>query len=150
MTTSLLRLSTAAALVTVRRRRRTFSVVSALDGREYLQAIRAAVPGLERQAHRNRGLRHAHAASAHAGAWGATADQAAQETFGRRFEVYDYRISGVGRDEFSEAHKSSLRHHARAQSLHASLAIAHFMAAGHRFQTALRLFREARAAHGAA
>ena len=147
MTANLLHLSTAAALVTTRRRRRAFSVATAFSGSEYLRAIRVAVPGIERTAHRARGLQHAQAANAHADAWSTTADEAALATLGRAFEVHDYRISGIGRDEFYEVHKVRLRHHARAQTLHASLSLAHYMAAGHRFQTALRLYRDARSTH---
>jgi hypothetical protein len=60
---------------------------------------------------------HAKAAEAEA-AWGEHADKAAQAAFGRKFEFGDYRVAGVGREEFSDEHKGALRTLARTKSAH--------------------------------
>jgi len=36
-------------------------------------------------------------------------DRGAKRLFGRKWQVYDYRVSGVGRDEFPESLKKSIR-----------------------------------------
>lgn len=56
-------------------------------------------------------------------------EQAAQETFGRSWQVSDYRVSAIGRDEFSPAIKDALRFAAHAQANHQAIARAHQVAA---------------------
>jgi len=41
--------------------------------------------------------------------WDKVINKAAMETWGRPWEVTDYRVSGIGSDEFSEKYKKKLR-----------------------------------------
>lgn len=56
-------------------------------------------------------------------------DVAARETWGRDFEPTDYKISGIGSDEFSAKHKDELRRLAHTSSAHKDAAHAHRAAA---------------------
>lgn len=64
---------------------------------------------------------HASKAKEHDEAWSAAADKASQEHFGRPFGFGDYKVSGVGSDEFSDAHKTVLRQHAQLAGKHRAL-----------------------------
>lgn len=64
--------------------------------------------------------------------WNRVADTAALDTFGRPFLFGDYKISGIGREEFSEEHKSQLRFAAHAATYHGVLHRAHLRAARRR------------------
>lgn len=61
--------------------------------------------------------------------WKSTAEKAAQETFKRPWRATDYRISGIGSDEFSDSHKDTLRKNAHGASAHRDAAHAHRSAA---------------------
>lgn len=52
-------------------------------------------------------------------------EEAARETFGRPFQMVDYRISAIGSDEFSEDKKRELRHAAHAATGHSLVSQAH-------------------------
>jgi hypothetical protein len=52
-------------------------------------------------------------------------DAAAQDTWGRDFQVTDYRVSGIGSDEFSEKHKDTLRMLAHGLSAAKTISEAH-------------------------
>lgn len=52
-------------------------------------------------------------------------DDAAQETWGRDFQVTDYRVSGIGSDEFSDTHKTRLRTLAQSLSAAKTISTAH-------------------------
>lgn len=56
-------------------------------------------------------------------------DAAAQETFGRHYQLTDYRVSGIASAEFSEEKKSELRKAAHARTHHEVVARAHLTAA---------------------
>ena len=56
-------------------------------------------------------------------------DEAAQETFGRPFQVTDYRISAIASDAFSAEKKSALRKAAHARTYHEVVGMAHAKAA---------------------
>lgn len=57
-------------------------------------------------------------------------DQAHFQTFGRKREIHDYRISAIGREEYPEELKTQLRKAAHGSSYHKQLSWAH-RAAGH-------------------
>lgn len=59
-------------------------------------------------------------------------DEASMEAFGRPFQVWDYRISAIGCDEFSDEHKDALRKAAHAKTHHLAAARAHAKAANPR------------------
>lgn len=78
---------------------------------------------------------HAAAAATHAKmaaemekGWAEAADAAAMKTWGRKFQMTDYRISGIGSDEFDQEMKEKLRHFAQSGSAHKDAANAHKMA----------------------
>lgn len=52
-------------------------------------------------------------------------DLAAQDTWGRDFQITDYRVSGIGSDEFSEKHKDTLRTLAHGMSEAETISRAH-------------------------
>jgi hypothetical protein len=52
-------------------------------------------------------------------------DKAHLETFGRPREFADYRISGIGSDQYSDSMKHQLRFAAHAASHHRKLSLAH-------------------------
>lgn len=68
--------------------------------------------------------------------WSREADEAAMETWGRPFQVTDYRISGIGSDEFSPARKNKLRTFAHGGTKAKDIAEAHTAAAKSRMLTA--------------
>jgi hypothetical protein len=57
--------------------------------------------------------------------WGEVADEAAQATWGRDFRVTDYRVSGIGSDEFSDEYKDKLRISAHGTGKARAIAAAH-------------------------
>ncbi len=57
--------------------------------------------------------------------WSKAADAAAQATWGRPFQATDYRVSGIASDEFTTAHKDTLRTLAHKQTAHGLAAAAH-------------------------
>lgn len=61
--------------------------------------------------------------------WAKTADAAAQATWGRDFQITDYRISGIGSDTFSDEHKTKLRYAAQTKGQHLDAKHAHLAAA---------------------
>lgn len=64
-------------------------------------------------------------------------DEAALETFGRKFLPTDYHISAIGREEFSPEKKVALRNAAHASTYHQYAARAHAKAANPRSRTRL-------------
>ncbi|ABM97089.1 hypothetical protein [Methylibium petroleiphilum] len=121
---------------------RRVSVMSTMDPAGGRRLLRRYMPGLTAEQHRSIARGHVELALKHRQGWSDTADEAAQATFGRNFGIHDYKVSAIGRDEFSEAHKERLRQHAYSKGDHHRLAVLHFMAAGHRHQTALGFCRE--------
>lgn len=61
--------------------------------------------------------------------WSAVLNRAALETFGRPWQVWDYRVCAIGSDAFAERHKRVLRHCAYRATEHGTLARAHRLAA---------------------
>mgnify|MGYP000851212611 CR=1 FL=1 len=57
--------------------------------------------------------------------WGSVADGEFRGLFNRKMEVRDYRVSGIGRSEFSEPIKEILRKTAFHDSLYSDIASAH-------------------------
>lgn len=125
------------------------TLVSSLDHPAYHQAIRlrgynAAVTACQAatDADAARVLRHANpdwtsadhlalfeaheaARKAQQAEWNRLIDAASMETFGRPWRIFDYLISGIGRNEFSEEKKTALRFAAHAATSHGALARAH-------------------------
>jgi len=80
---------------------------------------------------------HADAAVAHRKAskemdrqWGEKQKEAHHHTFGSEPGIHDYKVSGIGREEYSEKHKDELRHLAHKGTAHSDAASAHERLAG--------------------
>lgn len=56
-------------------------------------------------------------------------DEASWATFGRPYSPFDYKISAIAREEYSEEHKEELRFMAHARTHHRDIAYAHLSAA---------------------
>lgn len=64
--------------------------------------------------------------------WSALMGSEHKRVFGRAMEATDYKISGIGREEYSERAKAKLRELAHYGTNAAAAAAAHWKAAGHR------------------
>lgn len=71
---------------------------------------------------------HQKAADDHGEAWSKRIDQAHQDAFGKPHSPADYKVSGIGSDEYSDEHKTALRTHAQSETKHKTLAAAHLAA----------------------
>jgi hypothetical protein len=91
--------------------------------------LRRLRPRMTRGAHRLRAGRFEFAADRCARAWRLAFESACLGAFGRAPQIGDYRISGIGREEFPEAIKRRLRALAGAQSTLRDRARAHAHAA---------------------
>lgn len=114
------------------------SVLTALCASSAVRLLKRFLPSATRAWHASAAEMHAKKAIEHRDSWSSVADEAALQTFGRKFSISDYRISGIGREEFAEEHKDALRLHARSTGKHHRLAVLHHMAAGHRHRTSLQ------------
>ena len=94
------------------------------------KVLRKTALGVSKRTHAMMARAHRRARDAWEKVWGRAADRAAMETFGRKFQFGDYKISAVGRDEFPERLKKILRKAAISGSKHAQLAAAHAVLAG--------------------
>lgn len=93
--------------------------------------LKQRLPGWSKSDHEDAAKAHMQAAGEHASAWSDEQSKAHRETFGKEPEFHDYRVSGIGRDEYSEESKDALRNHAHSKSAHTSAAHAHWKASGH-------------------
>lgn len=106
-----------------------FQAVSDADG---ARVLKRANPDWSQEDHLALARLHAAESSQLSAQYSALLDAAAQETFGRPFQVADYRISAIGCAEFSEERKTALRNAAYGKTRHLRLAHAHLKAAGRR------------------
>lgn len=99
-----------------------FHTHSSADGARVLRSVN---PSWTKEDHRNLADLHAIAAAQHCMRHSVLLHEAAQETFGRSFQVTDYKISAIGSDRFSDEKKAELRKAARAHTYHELVARAH-------------------------
>lgn len=92
--------------------------------------LKQRLPHFSKEDHMDAAKAHMQAAGEHEAAWGEKQKEAHNATFGKDPEFHDYRISGIGRDEYSEEHKDQLRNHAHSKTAHIAAAHAHWKAAG--------------------
>lgn len=101
--------------------------------------------------HRDLAIKHFTASMCFQEIYSAKLDEAMMALCGRKFEVSDYKISGIGRDEFSEEQKTELRFLVRAIQNHKDIAYAHAGATRfsiHKMKSeAEELFLQNRSAH---
>lgn len=105
------------------------TVFQAVTDRDAAHVLRRVNPAWTKEQHLELAQRHAGETLRQREAWNKLLNEAAQQTFGRPFQFFDYRISGIGRDEFSEEHKVALRFHAHATTYHEQVSRAHAHAA---------------------
>lgn len=108
------------------------TVFSATCSTDAAKVLRRANPEWSQEAHRNLALLHAFTAARLQVRHSELLDAAATETFGRPFQVTDYRIAAIGCEEFSEEQKAELRKAAYGRTAHQNCARAHAKAS--RFQ----------------
>ncbi len=108
------------------------TVFQALSGVDAAKVLRQAHPDWTPDDHLTLASLHQTESAKQQMRYNILLDSAAQETFGRRFHVSDYRISAIGSEQFSELRKNELREAAHFQSRHAKIARAHMAAARRR------------------
>lgn len=114
------------------------SVYQPNDGKSLLKRV---MPDLSRTDHAKLAEQHVVASIKNRASWLRLIDKTCRKLFGRPYGIADYRISGVGRDDFPQSVKDKLSKMAVNAGLHARLAVLHKMAAGHHHHTALAFCR---------
>lgn len=118
---------------TDRRKVRGWTIpVSALSvgPRAAARMLRRALPDWTRADHAAQSVACSREADAMDAAWGRVANEAARAAWGRDWEFTDYRISGIGSDDFRPADRDRLRSLAHARTAYLAAAAAHAVAAG--------------------
>jgi hypothetical protein len=103
-----------------------------IDARDDHRVLKKKLPGFTKQDHLDAAAHHASRAKKLSGKWSDRQDAAHNSTFGNSAGFDDYKVSGVGREEYGEKDKSRLRTLARASSDSRRLAASHWKAAGKR------------------
>lgn len=93
------------------------------------KALHLNLPDWTKQDHLDAARAHAEAAETADREWGRVRDAEHQRVFGTKPEFTDYKVSGIGRSEYSEKGKARLRALAGGRSRHTDLAHAHAHAA---------------------
>ena len=109
---------------------RPVSVLSACSLGDAKKLMRKALPAVERAEHAQFAEMFANAAREARTEWGVVFDAAVVSTFGRTSNFHDYKVSGIGREEFPEATKARLRELAQNVTKFSHMAMTHFMCAG--------------------
>jgi len=111
---------------------RTVNVFQACDSADAGKVLRRTNPDWTKADHLQLAKLHATEAAQQLVSYNSLLEAAAQETFGRPYQVTDYRISAIACDEFSPEKKDALRFAAHARTNHRTIALAHMKAAGRR------------------
>lgn len=107
----------------------SITVFQATSPRDAARVLKRLKPDWTPAEHTALAEAHEAEAAAQEKAWNALLNEAAMATFGRPFAFTDYRISAIGRDEFSDEHKQKIRFAAHAANYHKQAARAHAQAA---------------------
>lgn len=107
-----------------------------VDYRKSGRELRKKFPSTAKQDHINAGNHYFEQAANFEYQYGKALDEAAQRVWRRPFHVTDYRISGIGSEEFIPAHKDKLRKLAQKITGYKNQGLAHYAAAGRRIETA--------------
>jgi hypothetical protein len=91
--------------------------------------LASRLPGWTKDDHEKAADAHEKEAERLTKEWGDTAEKAAKATWGRSYQMTDYRISGIASDEFADKFKDALRAAASGSSRHKDAAFAHKAAA---------------------
>lgn len=105
------------------------TVFQATSDRDAAKVLKRLKPDWSKEDHAALAKAHASEAKAQRLEWDRLLNEAAMATFGRPFEFMDYRISAIGRDEFSDEYKEKLRFAAHASTYHMLASRAHAQAA---------------------
>lgn len=105
------------------------TVFQAVSDRDASKVLKRLKPDWTKEDHAELAKQHAKEAEAQQQEWDRLLDDAAMETFGRPFMFTDYKISAIGRDEFSVEKKTAIRFAAHAATYHQLASRAHAMAA---------------------
>jgi hypothetical protein len=115
-----------------RRPKWNVSVSPLMDPREGGIMLRRRLPDYTKADHESAARYFENEAKRSKGAWNALIEREHERVFHRPFAFTDYKISGIGREEYSEKAKDKLRELAHYASAAGSAAAAHWSAAGHR------------------
>lgn len=89
------------------------------------KTLRQATPDYSKEDHQAAASAHKEEAQRLQNEWNNTADVAHKERYGKERGVFDYKTSGVGDSEYSEAHKAKLRSLIRESQRHSNIASLH-------------------------
>lgn len=101
------------------------SVYSVMSSQDAARILKKTLHTWTKQQHRHAAEDAAKKAKQVESAYSRALDAAAMETWGRKFQPFDYRISAIGSDEFSEKRKTQLRNLAHSMSRLKDLQRAH-------------------------
>lgn len=101
------------------------SVNSACSTSDAARILRTTMPFLTAAEHVAIGNIHLDMAARALSSWSTIVNLASLETFGRQYQLTDYKISGIARDEYSCERKEQLRLLIRAATRHNKAALAH-------------------------
>lgn len=101
------------------------TVLRAHTARDGAKVLKAVNPLWTPQDHHRLAEQHLAESKRLAAEHSALLDQAHQETFGCSPSFEDYKVSGIGRSEYSEEKKAKLRFAAQATGNHKTLSLAH-------------------------
>lgn len=108
------------------------TVLTALLAREGARVLKAVNPAWTRQDHHRLAEQHRVESNRLAAEHSSLLDKAHMETFGCPQKFEDYKVSAIGRTEYSPEMKEKLRFAAKAATNHKTLSLAHAAAAGSR------------------
>lgn len=97
---------------------RSLSTLRAREHRGTPAKVAALFPDWSTADHLKAAERHRGRALVCRVAWRTTAERACQSAFGRPFDILDYKISGIARDEFAPHYKMRLRRLAFLETAH--------------------------------
>ena len=101
------------------------SVLSANDSRVAANILINLAPRMSKSEHARIASQYKDLANYLDQQWSKTADSAALRAWGRPFTILDYRVSGIGSNDFSESEKAKLRYFAHTATRAIKAAAAH-------------------------
>lgn len=105
------------------------TVFQAATDRDAAKVLKRLKPDWSKSDHDFLAKDHASEAEFQRREWDRLLNEAAIATFGRPFQFHDYRISAIGREEFSEEYKQKICFAAHAATYHSLASRAHALAA---------------------
>jgi hypothetical protein len=106
------------------------SVLTAHSGSDGAKILRLEMPNLTKEEHLKLAQDHLTQSIAFRREYGEALDDAAMSLWGRPWQITDYKVSGIGRDEFSDEQKNKLRNLNQKSLQHEDVGRAHAHASG--------------------